>query len=121
MNTPPPEEPVVTVGDTSTEQRTADTEPPKRSTLKRLFGIDLWGAVKLLAVCILVGFFLLALEFDPASQDVDVLSALAKTLGNLIEAVWWGILNFWQPLLAGASIVLPLWILWRLISFPFRK
>nr|WP_233350943.1 DUF6460 domain-containing protein [Hyphomonas sp. ND6WE1B] len=29
--------------------------------------------------------------------------------------------NFWKPALAGATIVLPLWILWRLVSLPFRK
>lgn len=119
-NTIPPEEPVVTV-DNPPSKSLESQEKASRPVLQRLFGIDAWGVVKLVVTCLLVGFFLLALEFDPATQDVDVLAALSEILRNFVQAAWWAVMNFWQPLLAGASIVLPLWILWRLISFPFRK
>lgn len=85
-----------------------------------MFGISAWGAFKLAVTCLLVGFFLLALEFDPVANDVDVLAALTGVLRNLFAAAVWAATNFWQPLLASASVVLPLWILWRLASFPFR-
>ncbi|WP_300378862.1 hypothetical protein [Henriciella sp.] len=119
-DTVPPEEPVVTVDNTPAKTGNS-LKNQKRPVMQRLFGIDAWGVVKLVVTCLLVGFFLLALEFDPANQDVDVLAALSEILGNFVQAALWAVLNFWQPLLAGASIVLPLWILWRLISFPFRK
>ena len=39
----------------------------------------------------------------------------------MFSAAVWAVKNFWKPWLAGASIVLPLWVLWRLASLPFRK
>ena len=115
MNTAPLEEPVVTPIDAETAKATKPIRE-KRPVLWRLFGISVWGVFKLLVVCIIVGFFLLALEFDPAAKDVNVLAALSALVKNLIGAFFWAIQNFWKPLLAGASIVLPLWILWRLVS-----
>ena len=117
----PPEEPVVTpVGD-GAERRRRKAAAEKRPVLLRLFGISLWGGLKLIVTCIIVGFFLLALEFDPVANDVNVMGALGDLLRNLAGAAVWAARNFWQPLLAGASIVMPLWILWRLVSLPFRK
>lgn len=116
-----PEEPTVTPVDASPEGRRRPAKPEKRPVLVRLFGISIWGAVKLAVTCVLVGFFLLALEFDPVADDVDVLAALGSLLQNLVSAAIWAVKNFWQPLLAGGSIVLPLWVLWRLASLPFRK
>ncbi|MEM5517503.1 hypothetical protein WNY37_11120 [Henriciella sp. AS95] len=114
------EEPVVTPVEPASTKKTS-TKVPKRPVLLRLFGLSIWGGFKLVVVCVLVGFFLLALEFDPAAKDVNVLGALTDLIKNLAGAAIWAITNFWKPLLAGASIVLPLWVLWRLASLPFRK
>ncbi len=96
-------------------------KPPKRPLLRRLFGINLWGGVKLIGLCILVGFFVLAANFNPAAQDANIPAALAAIAKQTLAAAGWAIRNFWKPALAGATIVLPLWVLWRLISLPFRK
>jgi len=93
----------------------------KRHILLRLLGISVWGWVKLALLCVLVGFFVLASEFDPASPEVNMLDAIRRFLGSLGELVVWAIRNFWKPALAGATIVLPLWLVWRAISLPFRK
>ncbi len=116
-----PEEPVVTTVDRGAAASSRPGKPPKRPVLQRLFGISLWGAFKLVVTCVLVGFFLLALEFDPVGDDGNVVGALGELLRNLFGAAVWAAKNFWKPLLAGASIVLPLWVLWRLVSLPFRK
>jgi len=116
-----PEEPVVTTVNEGEARASRPGKPPKRPVLQRLFAISLWGAFKLAVTCVLVGFFLLALEFDPVADDVNVLGALGELLRNLFGAAVWAAKNFWKPLLAGASIVLPLWVLWRLASLPFRK
>lgn len=96
-------------------------KPPKRPLLLRLFGISLWGGLKLTGLCILVGFFVLAANFNPASQDANIPGALAAIAQKTLAAAGWAVRNFWKPALAGATIVLPLWVLWRLISLPFRK
>ena len=95
--------------------------PPKRALLLRLFGISPWGALKLTGLCILVGFFVMAANFNPATQQANVPGALAAIAKQALSAAGWAIRNFWKPALAGATIVLPLWVLWRLISLPFRK
>lgn len=92
-----------------------------RPVLARLFGISVWGSLKLLALCILVGFFVLASQFDPTRPDVDAGAAIANVAQTAFSALGWAVRNFWKPALAGAAIVMPVWILWRLVSLPFRK
>jgi len=94
---------------------------PTRPLLLRLFGIGPWGALKLTGLCILVGFFVMAANFNPASPDADIPGALAAIARQALAATGWAVRNFWKPALAGATIVLPLWVLWRLASLPFRK
>lgn len=94
---------------------------PKRALLSRLFGIGIWGTIKLLSLCILVGFVLLAMDFDPAAPGFDVTNALGAFLQNALTTARWAATNFWKPALAGASIVMPLWVLWRLATLPFRR
>lgn len=94
---------------------------PPRPLLVRLFGISIWGAVKLAVICVIVGFFVLAANFDPAEADVNVGSAILNALSSAVEAAGWTVRNFWKPALAGATLVLPIWILWRLATLPFRR
>lgn len=99
-------------------------DPPpkaKRHVLLRLFGITFWGWLKLILLCILVGVFVIASEFDPASPDINVLGAVETFFRSLAGLAGWAVTNFWKPAVAGAGIVLPIWFLWRLLSLPFRK
>lgn len=95
-------------------------KPPKRPLLVRLFGISLWGGVKLAGLCIVVGAAILAAQFNPRDPDT-----VGQTLANTFAAAWtaagWAVRNLWKPALAGAAVVLPVWILWRLASLPFRR
>ena len=93
----------------------------QRHILRRLFGIKLMGWLRLLLLCLLVGFFVLAAEFDPEAPNVNVVGALGSFLQTAFSALKWAILNFWKPTLAGATIVMPIWVLWRVFSLPFRK
>lgn len=96
-------------------------KPPKRPLLARLFGIGIWGSIKLIVLCILVGFVLLTAQFDPASPDFDATETLSLVLHNAAAAAQWAATNFWKPALAGATLILPIWILWRLATLPFRR
>jgi len=95
--------------------------PEKRPLLKRLFGISLWGALKLLGLCILTGFFVMAANFDPGNPDFNLAEALRAILRQSFAALGWAVTNFWQPALAGALVVLPVWVIWRVVSLPWRK
>ncbi|MEZ5967665.1 MAG: hypothetical protein R3C00_01195 [Hyphomonas sp.] len=94
---------------------------PKRPLLVRLFGISPWGALKLTGLCILVGFFVMAANFNPSSPDTNIPGALAAVARQAVATAGWAVRNFWKPALAGATVVLPVWILWRLATLPFRK
>ena len=93
----------------------------RRSPLAKLFFIKPWGYVKLLAYCVLVGFVMLAIRFNPADPGFDAGIAVQDLWANTVGAARWAALNLWEPALAGATVVLPVWVLWRLISLPFRK
>lgn len=93
----------------------------KRPLLMRLFGIGPWGAFKLVLLCVLVGFFVMAANFNPSDPDTDIPGTLMMVARQALAAAGWAVKNFWKPALAGATIVMPLWILWRLASLPFRK
>ena len=94
---------------------------PKRPLLLRLFGIGIWGTIKLIILCIVVGFVLSAMQFDPTAPEFKLGDTLAAFTSGLFASAQWTITNFWEPALAGAIIILPIWVLWRLISLPFRR
>lgn len=104
-----------------TAAKTGKLPKEKRHILLRLFGISWWGWIKLALLCILVGFLVMANEFDPASPDVNVMGAMQSFLASVGGLASWAARNFWKPALAGATIVLPIWLSWRALSLPFRK
>ncbi|MDX1293127.1 MAG: DUF6460 domain-containing protein [Hyphomonas sp.] len=122
MKDPSPELPEVTVEPVPQPPKPrAAAAPPPRSLLARLFGISIWGALKLVGLCILVGFFVLASQFNPSNPDVNIGAAIANVASTTMAALGWAVRNFWKPALAGAAVVIPVWVLWRLVSLPFRK
>ncbi|MEM8635811.1 MAG: hypothetical protein AAGF33_12615, partial [Pseudomonadota bacterium] len=69
----------------------------------------------------LVGFVMLTMQFDPADPAFDASAAISELVRNAVASTRWAVTNFWKPALTGASIVLPIWVLWRLATLPFRK
>ena len=95
--------------------------PARRPLLVRLFAISIWGGIKLLLLCVLVGLVVMAINFDPRSPEVDMGETVVSLARQAWSAAGWAVANFRKPALAGASVVLPVWVLWRLLSLPFRK
>ena len=103
------------------ERGTKAKKRKPRSPLAKLFLIKPWGYVKLFAYCVIVGFVMLAIRFNPADPGFDAGTAVQDLWSNTIGAARWALLNLWEPALAGATIVLPLWVIWRLVTLPFRR
>ncbi len=93
----------------------------KRSPLARLFLLGPFGYIKLLLLCVIVGFVMLALQFNPADPGFDATRAAADLWRNTAAAFGWSATHLWKPALAGAGVVLPIWALWRLATYPFRR
>lgn len=127
MSQPPTatEEPIVTVEETTATPKkrgwfSRKEKKPPRPLLLRLFGISIWDGLKLAVLCVVIGFFVLAAQFDPREPDVNIPGAIGAMAQSTFQAAGWAARNFWKPALAGAGIVLPIWVLWRLVSLPFR-
>ena len=102
-------------------KRKKKEKPPKRPLLLRLFGISVWGAFKLVVLCIIIGgAVMLWQEAERAAQE-NAAAAAGEAARQLWGGAIWAAQNFWQPALYGAGIVAPFWVLWRVLTLPFRK
>ena len=87
-------------------------------TATRLFGGSPLGVlIRLLLVSILVGVILSALGLDP----LDILDSLRRLIRNIwnmgFDAIRW----VWGYFLLGAVIVIPIWLILRLVNAPRGK
>jgi hypothetical protein len=81
---------------------------------KWIGGSPLAVLVRLVLVSILVGVILAALGFDPWNI-IDSIRALFGRLWDMgFDAVRWA----WRYFLLGAVIVIPIWIVMRLVNAP---
>jgi hypothetical protein len=86
--------------------------------LRRFFGgPPLVVAGKLVLLSILIGVVLSALDVDPWNL-VDSLRRLFRTVWNQgFEVVYW----LWRYFLLGAVLVIPVWLVIRLIRAPMGR
>jgi hypothetical protein len=81
---------------------------------KWIGGSPLAVLVRLVLVSVLVGVILAALGFDPWNI-IDSICRLFERLWNMgFDAVRW----LWRYFLLGAVIVIPIWIIMRLVNAP---
>jgi hypothetical protein len=84
-------------------------------TTTRIFGGSPLGVLgRLILVSILVGVILSALGLDP----FDIVRSIERLISNIwnmgFDAVRW----LWRYFLLGAVIVIPIWIILRMINAP---
>ena len=86
--------------------------------VKRFFGGPPLAAVaRLILLCILVGVILHALGFDPGN--------IIESIRRMVQAIWdmgfdavrW----MWRYFLLGAIIVVPIWLIVRLVRAPTER
>ncbi|MEI9803644.1 MAG: DUF6460 domain-containing protein [Pseudolabrys sp.] len=87
----------------------------KNDAMTRVFGGSPLAVVgRLILVSVLVGVVLSALGLDPF-DIVHSIERLVRSIWNMgFDAVRW----LWRYLLLGAVIVIPIWIVLRLINAP---
>lgn len=103
----------------STEQK---TEPaPRKSFIQRLLAVRPSDLVIVFFLCVLVGMILAVLNVDPARLWVDFFGAVADAwssfFGNLGDALGWALQYFFL----GAVIIIPIWIVLRLIKAASKR
>ncbi len=87
-------------------------------TVTRIFGGSPLGVlVRLILVSILVGVILSALGLDP----LDIFESLTRLVRNIWESGFDAIRRVWGYFLLGAVIVIPIWLIMRLINAPRGK
>lgn len=79
------------------------------------------GWVRLAGLCVAVGVVLRLARINPLAPDFDPARAALSIGRSVLELLGWAVMNGWAPLLTGAVVVLPVWLLWRLASLPFRR
>lgn len=99
----------------------ADDEPRERTFVGKLFGIGIMGWVQLLIVCVGVGAIAEASGINPFAPDFSLGDAATAAATATLDVLGWAMSNGWAPLLTGAIVVLPLWLVWRLVSSGFRR
>jgi hypothetical protein len=100
------------------ERATPGDKPMSNGTMTRVFGgSPLAVLVRLALVSILVGVVLAALGLDPF-DIIHSVERLIRSIWNMgFDAVRW----LWRYFLLGAVIVIPIWIIMRLLNAPRGK
>ncbi|HEX2216317.1 MAG TPA: DUF6460 domain-containing protein [Xanthobacteraceae bacterium] len=75
-------------------------------------GSPLWVAIRLALLSILVGVVLAALGLDPW----NILHSLERLVRGIWEMGWDAVSWLWRYFLLGAVIVVPLWLIARLVK-----
>ncbi len=87
-------------------------------TTTRIFGGSPLAVIaRLILVCILVGVILSVLGLDPF-DIIHSVERLVRTIWNMgFDAVRW----LWRYFLLGAVIVIPIWLIMRMVNAPRGK
>ncbi|KAA5805198.1 hypothetical protein F1654_04225 [Alkalicaulis satelles] len=103
--------------------QTPDTLPPpaRRTFLQRLVAFKPSDIVLLVVLCVVVGLVLAAFRIDPAELWVDFFGAVARAWSAFFESIGSTLRWAVQYLLLGAVIVVPIWIVVRVITAASRR
>jgi hypothetical protein len=100
---------------------TVDIETEPRSFASKLFAIGWKGWVRLILVCIVLGAIFDAGGINPFAPNFTLSGALGSLGTGALNLLSWALQAGWRPLLTGALVVFPVWLLWRLATVPFRS
>lgn len=94
---------------------------PPRPFLKRLLGLRIGQFINLFIWSAVAGLVMHLTNFNPLNPQFNA----TETAGNVWQQGWsafvWAIKASWKPALTGATVILPIWFFWRVLTFPFRR
>ncbi|MEP9352376.1 DUF6460 domain-containing protein [Xanthobacter sp. KR7-65] len=86
---------------------------PDNNEITRFFGgSPAWVLVRLVILSVVVGVILAALGLDP----MNILTSLERLVRNTFNFSFEAVERLWRYFLLGAVIVIPLWLIMRLIG-----
>lgn len=95
--------------------------PERRSFIQRLIAVRPSDLVIVFFLCVLVGMILAVLNVDPARLWVDFFGAVADAWSSFFEnigdALGWALQYFFL----GAVIIVPIWLVIRLIKAVSKR
>ena len=87
---------------------------PKPAVSRFLGGPPFAVFIRLVLLCVLVGVILHALGFDPGNI-IDSIRRMVQAVWDMgFDAVRWA----WRYFLLGAIVVIPIWLIVRLVRAP---
>jgi hypothetical protein len=93
-----------------------DISPRRRGPVSfsgRMFNVGWKGWTRLALVCVIVGAVFQAGAFNPFAPGFTIGQGAGQILDGVIKIATWSAQLAALPLLLGALVVLPLWIIWR--------
>ncbi len=94
---------------------------PQRSLASRLLGLKIGQFLNLFIWSTLIGVVMKLTNFNPLNPQFDATTTAGNVWQQGLAALSWAISASWKPALTGASIILPIWFCWRVITLPFRR
>ncbi len=79
----------------------------------RMFNVGWKGWTRLVFVCVIVGAIFQAGGFNPFAPGFTVGVGAGQILDGMIKIATWSAQLAAMPLLLGAILVLPIWLVWR--------
>ena len=102
----------------SQDQATPKETAMSNDTMTRIFGGSPLAVLgRLILVSILVGVILSALGLDP----FDIVRSVERLIRTVWNMGWETVRYVWRYFLLGAVLVIPIWIVMRLINAPRGK
>jgi len=102
--------------DTSNDRPTDD-----RTFVQRLIRVASTDIIRVVVLCVIAGFILAAFHVNPRRLWVDFFGTIAESWGRFIDflthSVGWAIEYF----LLGAILVIPIWIVFRVLGALRRR
>jgi hypothetical protein len=81
-------------------------------TVDRFFGgSPLWVVVRLILLSIVIGVLLSALGLDPW----NILQSVERLIRRILDLGWDAVAWLWRYFLLGAVLVIPIWVIVRLV------
>jgi hypothetical protein len=115
------------------EQRDGDHEerfwadgdgPHRRRPLSfsgRMFNVGWKGWVRLLLICVFIGAIFQAGAFNPLAPGFTIGAGLGQIVNGVVNIAAWAAQLGAMPLLLGAIVVIPVWLLWRAVLALFNR